>query len=145
MNNTINSSCCDQTAHTNLRHNPAYYVKPGFDYNPADYRRTFRPRVDISEDSTAFYLDLELPGIKKNEVKVSVNDERILTVEGNKQAEVIESQTAVRSERKFGEFSRAFKLPANVDSEAISAKYENGVLTLTLPKTKPSETSVEIH
>ncbi len=145
MNNTLNRSCCDPTASAHIRHNPAYYTKPGFDYNPADYKRTFRPRVDISEDSTAFYLELELAGIKKNDVKVSVNDEGILTVAGNKTADEAESQTGLRSERKFGEFSRAFKLPKNVDADTISASYNNGVLTLTLPKNKPNETHVEIQ
>ena len=143
MYNIINRSCC-MPANIHLKHNPAYFTKPGFDCNPAEYKATFTPYVDISEDKEAFYIEFELPGVQKNEVKVQVNDERILIVEGKKIRITEENQKTLRKEIKSGEFSRSFRLPVNVDAEAIHARYENGVLILTLPKVQPKETPVEI-
>ncbi len=108
----------------------------------------FTPRVDISEDDKNIYLHAELPGIAKEDVKVSVNEERILTLKGEKnRKETVENKNFVRIERNYGSFTRSFVLPENVNFEAVEAKFENGVLEVTLPKiapVKPKEVSVEI-
>ena len=108
----------------------------------------FKPRIDVLEDENALYFEAELPGVKKDDVKVSVNDENILSIKGNKKFDKKdEISTCCRSERSFGEFIRSFQLPENADSEKISAHYENGILTLTVPKkqaVKPKEMEVEI-
>lgn len=108
----------------------------------------FKPRFDVLDDENAFYFEAELPGVKKEDVKVSVNEENILTVKGDKKFErKDEIITCCRNERSYGEFQRSFQLPENVDSEKISAHYENGVLILTVPKmepVKPKEKEVTI-
>ena len=108
----------------------------------------FKPRIDVIEDENALYFEAELPGVVKEDVKVSVNDENILTIKGNKKFDKKDDiNSCCRSERSFGEFARSFQLPDNVDSEKISAHYDNGVLTLTVPKmepVKPKEKEVTI-
>jgi len=108
----------------------------------------FKPRVDVLEDENALYFEVEIPGVNKKDVKVSVNDDNILTIKGEKKFDRKEEiTTCCRNERSFGEFVRSFQLPENVDSEKISASFENGVLTLTAPKmepVKPKEKEVEI-
>lgn len=108
----------------------------------------FKPRIDVIEDENALYFEAELPGVSKDEVKVSVNEENILTLKGNKKFDKKDDVTSCcRSERSFGEFVRSFQLPDNVDSDKISANYTNGVLTLTVPKmepVKPKEKEVTI-
>jgi len=108
----------------------------------------FNPRVDITEDDKNLYVHAEMPGIPKDNVKISVNDDMLLTIKGTKQKdELKEEQSYVRAERAYGEFSRSFVLPENIDVDNINAKYEHGVLELTLPKVeppKPKEVEVKI-
>jgi HSP20 family protein len=108
----------------------------------------FNPRVDITEDDKNLYVHAEMPGIPKDNVKISVNDDMMLTIKGSKNKEELkEEQSYVRAERAYGEFSRSFVLPENIDIDNINAKYENGVLELTLPKVeppKPKEVEVKI-
>jgi HSP20 family protein len=104
----------------------------------------FAPKVDISEDEKNIFINVELPGIRKEDVKVTVNDDNVLTIKGTKKREeTVEDKegdrTFVRVERSFGEFSRSFILPDNVKSDKIDAKYENGVLNLTLEKVEPKK------
>ena len=108
----------------------------------------FKPRIDVIEDENALYFEAEIPGVKKEDVKVSVNEENILMIKGNKKFErKDEAKTCCRNERSYGEFMRSFQLPENTDPEKISANYENGILTLTVPKmepVKPKEKEVKI-
>lgn len=110
---------------------------------------SYAPRVDIIEDEKNIYIQAELAGVPKEEVKVSVNDDNVLSIKGNKKRsfnenEKLEDKTYIRSERNFGEFSRAFLLPDNVKKDSIQAKFENGVLFLNLEKIEP-EKPKEIH
>lgn len=98
----------------------------------------FSPRADIFEDSVNYYLHIELPGIAKEDVKISVNEEKILTIKGEKKpAEVRGNNSFLRTERVFGGFSRSFIVPDNLNIEQITAKYADGVLELSLPKVEP--------
>lgn len=110
--------------------------------------RPFAPRVDIAEDATNMYLHIELAGLSKEDVQLTVSDDRVLTIKGERKNEhKDEGKNYVRVERVYGEFSRSFQLPGNVQSDAIDAKFDNGVLNITLPKTeesKPRQIAVEI-
>jgi len=98
----------------------------------------FSPRVDLTEDDKYLFLHAEIPGMTKEEVKISVNEERMLTIKGEKKKEQkAEGKNFVRTERVYGEFSRSFMLPDNLDFEKIGAKIENGVLELSIPKVEP--------
>ncbi len=105
------------------------------------------PAVDVLEQADAIRISAELPGVKPEDVKISV-EANVLTVEGTKQ-QVAEEQTerVHRYERTYGSFARTFTLPATVDTAKIKAAYDNGVLTIALPKAeqaKPRQIAVEV-
>jgi HSP20 family protein len=108
----------------------------------------FAPRVDISEDDKSLYVHVELPGVNKDDVKLSINEDNILSIKGLKKGpEKLEDRTCIRTERAFGEFSRSFLLPDFINRDGIEAKYEHGVLNLTIQKKepeKPKEVEIKI-
>lgn len=92
------------------------------------------PRVDIREEKDAVLLSAELPGVSMDNVHVELEN-GILTISGEKTSETVENEAGIyRSERVYGEFKRAFRVPDTVDADKIAAEYVNGVLKLTLPK-----------
>lgn len=100
----------------------------------------FNPRVDIVEDSKNIFVYAEIPGIAKEEIKISINEEHMLSIKGEKKMkEDFKDKTFLRNERLFSGFDRSFILPDNIDAEKISAKYENGLLILTVPKVEPPQ------
>jgi HSP20 family protein len=98
------------------------------------------PSVDISEDDGNYVVTAELPGTKREDVTVEL-EEDVLTIRGEKRNEREEKKEKRRLvERSYGTFSRSFTLPANADAEKISASFKDGVLTVTIgkrPETKP--------
>ena len=93
------------------------------------------PRLDVSEHEKAFEVQAELPGVKKEDVKVSIDGQRV-TIEGECQQanEQREGEQLVYSERSTRRYQRSFTLPSEVDDAGAEAKLENGILMLTLPK-----------
>lgn len=107
----------------------------------------FKPRVDISEDSANVYVYAEMPGMIKENIKVNISEDNTLVIKGEKKPAIPENATLQRTERGFGLFERQFLLPENLEIDKISAKYENGVLELVIPKkepVKPKEVDVKI-
>jgi HSP20 family protein len=99
-----------------------------------DYHNTFLPKIDISEDEKNIYLEAEIPGIKKEELSIILED-NILTVKGEKKlSDDKKTKTAIRSERVYGSFTRSFTLHEEINPETVDAKFENGVLIITLEK-----------
>jgi HSP20 family protein len=99
----------------------------------------FRPAVDVYEDSEAVHLDVELPGIKAEDIKVDVEGD-VLTIRGERKRENTSKKDGYqRFERAYGSFSRAFSLGQDVDAENVVAKYEHGVLKLSLNKKAASK------
>ena len=93
-------------------------------------------RLDLTEDDKNFFVKAEIPGVSKDDIKVSVDGNQVcLSAEVKKEEK--EGAKVIRSERYYGSVSRSFTLDENVDQAAAQAKYEDGVLQLTLPK-KPS-------
>lgn len=102
----------------------------------------FKPRIDITENSNNFSVYVEVPGIDKSNINISVNEDRVLNLKGIKNKEIPEDRTIHINERKFGEFSRSLQLPDEADIEKITAKYNNGVLELTILKKEPEQPRV---
>jgi len=99
----------------------------------------FTPRVDVTEDNDNLYVTAEVPGVDKNDVKVSVVED-VLTVSGEKKTEQRdEKKNYYRIERNYGSFSRSFTLPAEISVDKIAAEYKDGVLHVTLPKTEEAK------
>lgn len=92
-------------------------------------------RLDLSEDDKNFFVKAEIPGVNKDDIKVSVDGNQVsVSAEVRKEKEEKQGARLIRSERYYGSISRSFTLDENVDQSAAQAKYENGVLQLTLPK-----------
>lgn len=100
----------------------------------------FKPRVDIWEDDFFVFFEFELPGMNKEEIKITINDDRELIVSGEKKHPTRSDRNICYcSERKFGTFVRAFQLPEELNLNKVQAKFENGVLTISIEKTRASE------
>jgi HSP20 family protein len=94
----------------------------------------FTPRVDIVESDKAYEIHVAVPGMNKDDFQLEVKD-NFLTVSGERKFEAEKKEGNWRSiETQFGSFERSFSLPENVDSSKINAKYNNGILEVTLPK-----------
>lgn len=92
------------------------------------------PAADASSDDDAYRITLELPGVAEDDIHLGVKD-GVLTVKGEKSSERSEEgDTWYFTERQYGSFSRAFRLPVDADESAIKADLRDGVLTVTLPR-----------
>jgi HSP20 family protein len=97
------------------------------------------PSIDIVENDNDFVVNVELPGVRKEDVKITVN-EGVLTVRGEKRQEgEMKEERYRRVERSFGTFERSFTLPTTVQSDRIGAGFSNGVLTITIPKAEQAK------
>jgi HSP20 family protein len=94
-------------------------------------------RIDLAEDETNVYVFAELPGIAKEDVSVTMNDERVLTISGTKRKLYDDNLKVVRGERGYGEFSRQITIESEIEADKISATFRDGVLTVTLPRPEP--------
>ena len=105
------------------------------------------PRVDIAETENEFTIKAEIPEVKKDDVKVTV-DSGVLTIRGERKQEKEEKDKKFhRVERYYGSFTRSFTLPDNVDESKIEASFKDGMLNLKIPKTeaaKPKAIEVKV-
>jgi HSP20 family protein len=102
---------------------------------PGEALGAFRPSCDIAENDKEIVFSFELPGMKEDDVEVTLSDDR-LTVKGEKKVEKEEEDKGYHLvERSFGSFQRSFALPPAVDAAKTTADFENGVLSITVPKT----------
>ena len=94
----------------------------------------FVPKVDIAESEKAFELHLAAPGLTKKDFKIEISNS-VITISGERKFAEEKKDRDFRSiETQYGTFSRSFTLPETVDSSKIEAKYNNGILELTIPK-----------
>lgn len=95
---------------------------------------SFVPRVDIFEDEKGFEVHVAVPGMSKDDFKIDLND-NLLTISGERKfTKERKENNFIAVETQYGNFSRSFSLPENVDAAKINAKYVNGILELTIPK-----------
>lgn len=106
------------------------------------------PPVDILESKDAYLIRAELPGMKKEDFHLEVND-GTLTLTGERKAEAVsESMQYQRSERVTGKFARSFHLPRTVQQDGIKATYQDGILEIHVPKAeeaKPKQIAISVH
>lgn len=105
------------------------------------------PTLDVYDENDSFLVKVELPGMKKEDIDISLR-EGVLTVSGErKQEHEAKEGESFRSERYFGRFQRSVTLPAMVDASKVTATYKDGVLTIDLPKAeeaKPKRIEVSV-
>jgi HSP20 family protein len=99
----------------------------------------FSPAIDLSESDDDFTVKAEIPGVGPKDLDISLTGD-VLTIKGEKKEEKEEKEKGVhRVERTFGRFSRSFSLPCEVQEAKIEAKFENGVVTIKLPKAETAK------
>jgi len=110
-------------------------------------RGNWYPAVDVNEDESGYHFQIELPGLSKDDVKISFKDD-VLTVSGEKKSEEKDEKKDYHYfERRYGKFERAFRLNADVIVDKIDATFKDGVLMIDLPKAeiaKPKEIEVKV-
>jgi HSP20 family protein len=119
-----------------------------FGAQPQAIEELWRPAIDIEENNGNLMVRAEIPGMKKEDIKVSVKED-MLTISGERKREnETKEKTFHRIERSYGQFRRMIRLPAMVDADKVKATYKDGVLNVTLPKPesmKPKQIDVEIN
>ena len=98
-------------------------------------------RMDVTEDAKGYRVKAEIPGVKKEDIKVSIEGNQVsIGAEVKKETEEKKGETVIRSERYYGNQYRGFSLPLEIDPGRSEAKYDNGVLELVLPKKEGAPT-----
>lgn len=112
-----------------------------------DYFHGWVPSMDVLEDKNNYHVRLELPGLKKEDIEIAIN-EGVLNISGERKREAgKEGSEIFRSERFFGRFNRSVSLPKPVNPDQVQATYKDGLLTVTLAKTeaaKPRQIEVSV-
>ena len=123
------------------------FADTGFDelfrgfFRPVRSEKTAAPapvRIDVAETDDAYTVRAEIPGVKKEDIHVAIEGNQVtISAEVKREAETKDGERVLRSERYYGSVYRSFTLPTELNEDASEAKYENGVLALTLAK-KPA-------
>lgn len=107
---------------------------PKFDFDHEYSISGFTPAMNTREGEFAYHIDVDLPGVKKEDIKVDIKD-NILTISGERNFKnEVKEEDYYKVETSFGKFQRSFTLPDGVDSESITASAEDGVLEVVIPK-----------
>lgn len=131
-------------------------IREDFDHVMKDFLRGFGgplasrevfPVADVKEDEDSYTVTLEVPGMDKKDLKIKIK-ENSLMVEGEKKEEKKEEgESYLRVERTYGSFRRAFNFATDLDEKKVNAEFEDGILTIVLPKSekeKPKEIEVKV-
>ena len=105
------------------------------------------PTLDLYQNADNLIARVELPGMRKEEIEISLHD-GMLTISGERKSESGEAERAERTERYVGKFRRSISLPTQVDANKVNATYRDGILTITLPKAeeaKPKQIQVNVE
>jgi len=132
----------------NLREDFDDIVKDFFaGFSNINASRGVYPLLDIKEDKSKYTIDVEIPGIEKKDLKISVKKDNLIIQGEKKEERKKEEESYLRVERSYGNFTRSVKLPTEINQSKITAKYNNGVVKIILPKKekdKAKEVQVKI-
>lgn len=110
-------------------------------------RADWYPTVDVSETDGAYHVHAELPGVKKEDISVTVND-GVLKLSGHRESRHESDEKKIhRIERSYGSFSRSFSLPENVLASEVEANFQDGVIEVDIPKSRqeaPKQVNVKV-
>lgn len=106
---------------------------------------SFVPAVNTREDEKNYYIEIDLPGVAKEDINVELNENKLTVLGERKTREEVKKEDYYLVESTFGKFQRTFTLPENVDIEHIEAKESNGVLEIVIPKVNNPEVSKRIE
>ena len=140
-----NWSAFDQL--TNIRDEINRLFESPYENGSSDVFNTWAPALDLYEDNDNIIARAELPGLKKQEIDISLHD-NVLTVSGERKNEKKHANGKTsREERFFGRFTRSIALPKQVNGDQVKASYKDGLLTVTMPKAeeaKPRQVQIQV-
>jgi HSP20 family protein len=115
---------------------PGWNIEGGFSFNP---------HIDISDDNKKIYIEAEIPGVKKEDLKISLQD-NILTINGEKKSNIKDEKDKkyYRTERMYGSFTRSFTLPEEINPDSVEAKFEDGILNISVEKASPKKSQQKL-
>jgi HSP20 family protein len=118
------------------------------DYDDEYENAIWSPLTDIEENDENYLLKLDLPGVKKDDVKISYSDGQLSISGERKQEKVTKNAKLHRVERAYGKYYRSFNLPNKIKEDKINAEFKDGQLTVTIPKAeeaKPKEIAINVN
>jgi HSP20 family protein len=111
------------------------FFRPAFVWDNRTAETTARLRVDVKETGDAYRVDAEIPGVKKEDIHVEIEGNEVsISAEVKQEKEAKDGERVLRTERYYGKVERRFALPQEIDEGKANARFDNGVLALTLPK-----------
>mgnify|MGYP002629840551 CR=1 FL=1 len=117
-------------------------------FNNSTYMRMSYPKVNMYSHKDDYLIQFNIAGLEKDEIKLSINQDNVLTLEGESKTEVNDNNDSIlRQEIFYGKFKRTLQLPDNINQEKLSTKFENGILTVIIEKKeadKPISKVIEI-
>ncbi|MFQ5995145.1 MAG: Hsp20/alpha crystallin family protein [Acidiferrobacterales bacterium] len=124
------------------------FFRPVSHYNEPG-KRSLVPAIDVSENDSGYVVRAELPGVKKDDINVTLED-GVLTISAETKSEHEEKDDGrvIRQERHYGKYTRSLRLGTELDQDKVKASYKDGVLELSLPKSeavKPKQIAVDVH
>jgi len=112
-----------------------FFVRPVSFEGSVGHQPMAQFKVDVSEDESAYTIRAEVPGVKKDDINISIDGDQVaISAEVKAEKDAKDGERVLRSERYYGKVYRAFQLGQPVDEDAAVAKYNDGILELTLPK-----------
>lgn len=114
--------------------------------SPGSFHK-WSPPLDVYQDKDSFTVVIDLPGLKKENIEISLREQN-LTVSGERPIEESTGEAGFRAERFYGTFQRTVQLPTQVDPNTVKASYQNGILKVVLPKSeaaKPKQIAVSVN
>lgn len=108
-------------------------------WRPVTFSTSFTPRMDMYEDKEGLVVKAEFPGVKKGDLDISLEGDKLTIKAEKKQEKAAEDAEFYTCERHFGQYSRSMSLPFHTDAEQISATFKNGLLEIRLPKAEEAK------
>lgn len=121
-------------------------LSPFGEFGQSQFFNEWAPAIDLFEDKDQFIVKAEVPGMKKQDIDISLHNDA-LTISGERKLEEKKTEgTNYRAERFFGRFQRTVTLPKNVATDKVNASYKDGILTVSLPKSEQAKPKqIEVH
>ena len=113
-----------------------------FKLGSEDTLTSFAPAVNTREGEYAYHVEVDLPGVKKEDIHIDVSDNNVLTISGERKTKnEVSEKDYYKCESSYGSFTRSFTLPSNADVENITANSEDAVLEVVIPKVKEEKSA----
>lgn len=113
--------------------------------NDAAFHNISYPRTNVQDNTDSLVYQFDLAGVPKENIKLTIDDNNLLTLEGTKKSSTQDkSKNYVKQEIFYGSFKKVIKLPENIKKDKLTTKYANGILTVTIPKTKVKKPKAKV-